>query len=169
MALPFSPPLTRGIRGSKVYSFSGQFLWTQSHAQGVNIGGLEARMNRLKFGSEKLPKRPDVVGQPSRHAQRSLLPFLLKPAGTYSPWLQDSHPQTHVWTRAIDQLVVRFQHCLAGAASSASGWKFLRVTQPNPLPSIFALRQAFTARLSPLTALARNKVPHFILFIQKLS
>src|SRR5919108_3247151 len=252
-------------------------------------------MNRLKFGSEKLPKCPDMVGQSSRHARRSLLPLRLEQALTYSVRFRDSHPQAHVWTRevvkrleqddapfhgftlftetaalahqrcqgmakglidalnqgganfqphsrqllctnehtlgqlfqspllffldqlGIDQLFVRLQHRLAGAASSSGARKFLnavinpnqgvqvgaqaiaeeagdsqndpgrqldqhqsrrvspwphhgrpdqpelrRVTQPNPLPSVFALRQTFPVRLSPRATLARNKVPHFI-------
>src|ERR671914_2851106 len=252
-------------------------------------------MNRLKFGSEKLSKCPDMIGQSSRHAWCSLLPLRLKQALTYSLGFRDSHPQAHVWTcevvkrlekddapfhwfplftetaalahqrrqgmakglidaldqtgadfqphsrqllcanehtlgqffqsprllfldqLGIDQLFVRLQHRLAGAASSSSGWEFLnavinrnqgvqvkaqaiaeeardsqndrgrqldqhqsrrvspwphysrqdqpelgRVTQPNPLPSVFALRPTFPVRLSSLATLARNKVPHFI-------
>ena len=160
-------------------------------------------MNRLKFGSEKLSKCPDMIGQSSRHAWCSLLPLRLKQALTYSLGFRDSHPQAHVWTcevvkrlekddapfhwfplftetaalahqgcqsmakglidalnqtgadfqpqsrqllcanehalgqcfqsplllfldqLGIDQLFVRLQHCLAGAASSSSGWEFL--------------------------------------------
>jgi hypothetical protein len=58
-------------------------------------------MNRLKFGSEKLPKRPDMVGQSSRHGGCSLLPLLLKQALTYSLWFREDHPQAHVWTREV--------------------------------------------------------------------
>jgi hypothetical protein len=58
-------------------------------------------MNRLKFGSEKLPKRPDMVGQSSCHARRSLFPLWLEQALTYSVGFRDSHPQAHVWTREV--------------------------------------------------------------------
>src|SRR5687768_3103457 len=58
-------------------------------------------MNRLKFGSEKLPKRPDMVGQSSRHARCSLLPLRLEQTLTCSLGFRDSHPQAHVWTREV--------------------------------------------------------------------